>query len=284
MQPHRPSRTAERVAIRRAAHQLLDKPLVFADPIALQIIGAKSALALRANPSSFDRSKMDAMLRAFLAARSRCAEDELARAVDRGVRQYVLLGAGLDTFAYRNPYPAGTLRVFEVDHPSTQAWKRARLDEVGLRVPGDVIFVAIDFEKEALPAVLATAGFDAGSPACFAWLGVTPYLAMDAIVVTLKYIASAPPPTTVIFDYPISRELLSFWQRMMFDAFARRVAKTGEKFVSSFDPVELDQMLRSLGFRNVEDLGRGEINARYFSGRKDGLHVGSLGRIAIART
>ena len=125
MEAGRASETAQRVALRRAAHQLLDQPPVFADPVALRIIGAYAADALQASPRTFEVTPLAPYLRAFMAVRSRYAEEQLARAVAASARQYVVLGAGLDTFAYRNPWP--DLRVFEVDHPATQAWKRARL-------------------------------------------------------------------------------------------------------------------------------------------------------------
>src|SRR5205814_3937572 len=124
---------------------MIDQPVVFADPLATRIVGREAAEVLAANPRHFETSPIASYLRAFVAVRSRIAEDELGLAVARGVRQYVVLGAGLDTFAYRNPYPAGAVRVFEVDHPDTQAWKRARLTEAGIAVPADMAFVPVDF-------------------------------------------------------------------------------------------------------------------------------------------
>src|SRR5271170_2255196 len=140
------SKTAHRVAIRRAAHQLLDQPRVLDDPLALRIIGSEAEAALRSNPRedhAFSRA-----FRAFMAVRSRFAEDELGRAVAHGVRQYVVLGAGLDTFAYRNAYP--DLRVYEVDHPATQAWKREQLHAASIPIPQSLTFVPIDFERQTL--------------------------------------------------------------------------------------------------------------------------------------
>src|SRR5580693_1539028 len=146
MQEGKFSRTAQRVAIRRAAHQLLDQPRVLDDPLALRIIGADAAEELRSNPK--EHHAFSRAFRAFMAARSRYAEDELARAVAHGVRQYVVLGAGLDTFAYRNPYPG--LRVFEVDHPATQAWKLEMLQKAGLGTAPGAVFVPVDFETDSL--------------------------------------------------------------------------------------------------------------------------------------
>src|SRR5580700_3359014 len=146
MQEGKFSRTAHRVAVRRAAHQLLDQPRVLDDPLALRIIGTAAAEELRTNPK--EHHAFSRAFRAFMAARSRFAEDELAGAVGQGVKQYVVLGAGLDTFGYRNPH-AG-LRVFEVDHPDTQAWKRDQLQAAGIAIPASLTFVPIDFERQTL--------------------------------------------------------------------------------------------------------------------------------------
>lgn len=169
-----PSRTADRVALRRAAHQLLDRPPVFHDPLALRILPPDVAARLKEAPHEFERSPVSRYLRAFLAVRSRVAEDALAEAVGRGVSQYVLLGAGFDTFAYRNPY--SELRVFEVDHLSTQREKRLRLESAGIEVPENASFVAADLSAIPLRETLAVDGFRADEPAVFAWLGVVPYL------------------------------------------------------------------------------------------------------------
>ena len=136
-----PSRTAHRVAVRRAAHQIWDHPRVFEDPVALRIIGPDEAAAI--SPAKPEETTFERHLRAFVVVRSRYAEEQLAEAVARGVRQYVVLGAGLDTFAYRNPFP--DLKVFEVDHPATQAWKRRLLEAVAIPVPASLTFVAVDF-------------------------------------------------------------------------------------------------------------------------------------------
>jgi methyltransferase (TIGR00027 family) len=283
MKKNGPSATAQRVAIRRAAHQLLDDPKVFDDPIALPIIGKESASALQADPHQFETTPLSPYLRAFMAARSRYAEDELAAGVRRGVRQYVILGAGLDTFAYRNPYPEGVLPVFEVDHPTTQAWKRARLDEVGIALPGDLTFAPVDFETQTLAEGVQDPGCDPGKCTFFSWLGVTEYLTAEAVMATLRFIASAPVGSAVVFDYMLSPSLLTPAQRSRFDALARRVASAGEPWQAFFDPGLLTRDLRAMGFGYVEDKGPEEINARYFKNRKDGLRVGSLSHLIYAQ-
>ncbi len=283
MRESRPSATAQRVAIRRAAHLLLDDPKVFDDPLALRIIGRESALALQADPRQFETTPLSPYLRAFVAARSRYTEDELSLAVRRGVCQYVILGAGLDTFAYRNPYPRGVLHVFEVDHPTTQTWKRARLEEVGITLPGNLTFAPVDFETQTLEQGLLGAGYDPGKCTFFSWLGVTEYLTTEAVMITLRFIASAPVGSGVAFDYMLSPSLLTLAQRSRFDAFAQRLASAGEPWQAFFDPALLTRDLRAMGFGYVEDNGPEEINARYFKDRKDGLRVGSLSHLMKAQ-
>jgi methyltransferase (TIGR00027 family) len=283
MEQNRPSATAQRVAMRRAAHQLLDNPKIFDDPVALRIIGKESASALQADAHKFEATPLSSYLRAFVAARSRFAEDELALGVRRGIRQYVILGAGLDTFAFRNPFPEGLLHVFEVDHPATQTWKRARLDEVDIAPPNDLTFAPVDFETQTLEEGLRNAGYDIGKNTFFSWLGVTEYLTTEAVMSTLRFIASAPLGTGVVFDYMISPSLLNPAQRLRLDALALRVASAGEPWKAFFDPGFLTGNLRAMGFRYVEDKGPEEINARYFKNRKDELRVGSLSHLMNAR-
>jgi methyltransferase (TIGR00027 family) len=274
-----PSRTAHRVALRRATHQLWDNPKVFDDPIALKIIPADASAELAGSRPS--ESAPARFLRAFMVARSRFAEDHLAEAVARGVKQYVVLGAGLDTFAYRNPFPE--LQVFEVDYPATQAWKRQRLQMASIPIPSMLTFAPVDFEKDTLHAGLSQAGFKTDQPAFFSWLGVTPYLAEATVLATLKWI-SEHPQNGVAFDYAIPRSSLDFFHRMAFDALAARVAAAGEPFVGFFDPETLSHELQLMGFKHIEDLDGDEINARYFSGRADGLRVGGgLARLLCAR-
>jgi methyltransferase (TIGR00027 family) len=193
------------------------------------------------------------------------------------------LGAGLDTFAYRNSYPECVLHVFEVDHPATQIWKRARLEEVGITLPGDLTFAPVDFEKQTLEEGLRDAGYDPGKCTFFSWLGVTEYLTTDVVMATLRFIASAPVGSGVVFDYMISPSLLTPAQRSRFDALARRVASAGEPWQTFFDPGLLTIDLRAMGFRYVEDKGPDEINATYFQNRKDGLRVGSLSHVMNAQ-
>jgi methyltransferase (TIGR00027 family) len=283
MEHGRPSLTAQRVAMRRAAHQLFDRPTVLQDPIALRIIGPECAAEIRSAPQQFD-GKLARRLRAFLVARSRCAEDELAGAVQRGVRQYVILGAGLDTFAYRSPYAPPALRVFEVDHPATQAWKRELLDAAKIPVPESVSFVPLDFEREALAEQLRLCGFRTKYPAFFSWLGVTMYLTREAVLTTLKSIAaSTPEGSEAVFDFAIDPSSLSTGQQRALRSMSGPSAAAGEPWQSFFDPRSLAAELRSIGFEQAEDIGPEEINARYFKSRTDELQVGSLAHLMKVR-
>jgi len=267
MQTGQPSRTAFHAAAHRAAHQVVEGGRVFADPLALRILGEAPEPAFGGD---LDKPATRGM-RLFIAARSRFAEDSLAAAVARGVRQYVVLGAGLDTFAHRNPYADEDLRVFEVDHPATQGWKRTRLANAGLALPASLTFAPVDFERQTLAEGLAAAGFDTAAPALFAWLGVIVYLTRAAVLETLGFIAGLPGGAEVVFDYG---EPVSAYPPAAQPAQARRMARMaamGEPWITRFTPVELDAELRRLGFEQVEDLGPAEI-ARRFHGvqRADG--------------
>jgi methyltransferase (TIGR00027 family) len=209
-------------------------------------------------------------------------EDRLAEAVGRGVRQYVVLGAGLDTFAYRNPH--GGLRVFEVDFPATQEWKRELLEEAEIALPEGMRFVPLDFEDTTLDEGLAETGFDGGAAAFFGWLGVVPYLTLTAFRATLEVIAQMPAGSGVSFDYAVAPESLSAEGRKAFDALAERVAAAGEPFRLFFTPEEMEGELGRMGFRSCEQLDSDRLNEIYFKDREDGLRLSAvkLGRLVTA--
>ncbi|MCA0241107.1 MAG: SAM-dependent methyltransferase [Proteobacteria bacterium] len=276
------SRTAQAVAALRAVHQLLDEPLVLPDPVALPMLGLAAEAALRADPFVLN-DPLSRALRAALVARGRVAEDELAQAVADGVRQYVVLGAGLDTFAYRNPYRDAGLRVFEVDHPGTQADKRQRLAEAGIELPPSLSFAALDFERDDLRAALQRAGFRAEQPACIAWLGVTMYLTADAVLATLRALAGLAAGSRLCFDHVVPAAMLNPIERVVTEVLAHKAAEQGEPWLSSFDPPALRERLLEMGFAAAESVTPDELNRRYFARRRDGLRAGEGARIVCAR-
>jgi methyltransferase (TIGR00027 family) len=262
MKSGEPSRTALGAAGHRAAHQILERGFIFSDPLAVRILGDDvDAILERARRDSSVRR-----LRIFIAARSRYAEDELRSAMARGLRQLVLLGAGLDTYAYRSD-PVSGLRIYEVDHPATQEWKRKRLAEVDIAVPGSLVFAPVDFERESLADGLAAAGFDPAQPSFFTWLGVVPYLTDQSILATLAFIAALPGGAHVVFDYSNPPHALSEEARAAHDELATRVADVGERFQSYFETDLLHARLRALGYRDIEDLSPAGIVARFLPGR-----------------
>lgn len=254
-----PSRTAFAAAAHRAAHQVLDKGRIFTDPLALSILG------VTANEITQGASKGSPHggMRFFIAARARFAETRLAEGMDqRGVRQLVVLGAGLDTFAYRSPL-ADRLRIFEVDHPATQAWKRRRLADAGIAIPDQLVFAPVNFERESFVDVLEASGLATDQRTFFMWLGVVPYLTKAAVFATLKAIGALPGGAEVVFDYSDPPHTLSPELRALQAQRAARVAALGEPFLSHFDPPDLHAELGALGFAKIEDLGPTAIIERF---------------------
>jgi methyltransferase (TIGR00027 family) len=280
MQPGQPSRTALGAAYHRAAHQVLEHGAIFTDPLAARILGADAEGAVRYSQNDPARR----ILRLFIAVRTRFAEDSLAAAAAQGVRQLVVLGAGLDTYAYRTAL-GESLRIFEVDHPATQAWKRQRLAEAAIPVPSALTFAPVDFERETLAGALTAAGFDPAQQTFFTWLGVVPYLTEQAVYSTLGFIASLPGGAHVVFDYgnpPDSSPGQDPYASVR-TTLAARVAALGEAFRSHFETDVLHARLMALGFREVEDLGPALIRERYFANREGSL-PGRGGHIVRATT
>lgn len=259
MQLGKPSLTAWGAAAHRAAHQVLEEGHIFSDPLALRILGQDAEAVARDAAEHPSRLGM----RLFIAARTRFAEDSLTAAVANGVRQLVILGAGLDTYAYRGPC-AGRLHIFEVDHPATQAWKRERLAEATIAIPSSLTFAPVDFERQTLHEGLAAAGFDPAQQTFFTWLGVVPYLTEDAIWSTLSFIVGLPQGSHVVFDYSDPPHTLSPEMRAYHDRRAARVGAIGESWVTYFEADKLREKLLMLGFTEIEDLGPPQIAARYF--------------------
>jgi methyltransferase (TIGR00027 family) len=278
VQTGQPSHTARGAATYRAIHQTLEGGIIFSDPFAARILDDETRARL-------DETAADASLRPwrlFIAARSRFSEDTLAAGVARGVRQIVVLGAGLDTFALRNPHAGQGVRVFEVDYPATQGWKRERLKQAGLEVPASLTFAPVDFERQSLADGLKAAGFKADRPAFFQWLGVVPYLTREAVSLTLDFIAGVPE-SEVVFDYAEPFENYPDNRRANVMEVAARAASRGEPWLSLFDPAELSELLRNKGFGIVEDLGIGKIADRLYGVLKQGITIGPGAHIVRAQ-
>lgn len=275
------SRTALRTSEHRAAHQLLDSPLVLEDPVALRMLPPDVTARMRAAPRACDRWPLGRSRRAYLVARSRFAEDELAVAVrERGVTQYVIVGAGFDTFAYRNPFPK--LRVFEVDHPATQSAKRRRVAESGIIVPPSVAYVAADIAITSIEEALRISGFDPGQPAAFSWLGVTPYIERRTLSEALRWTGSLQRGTTIVIDYALPRRARPYFGRLLFDRMASRVAAAGEPWQTLLTPSEIRELLEGAGLQLLKDFGAEELNGQYFARRRDRLRVGIGDRVIAA--
>jgi methyltransferase (TIGR00027 family) len=285
MKEGRPSRTAMAAASMRAAHVLLDdEPKILRDDLALALSGVGDEAALRA---TMDRIQTEVAqqttpefaqsflrhCRGLAVWRSRYVEDELEQAMQRGVPQYVILGAGLDSFAYRRQDVAKVVRVFEVDHPATQRWKRTCLHAVGVEIPPTVTFVPLDFEQQTLQEGLRAGGYRPEEPGFFSWLGVTPYLTEDAIFSTLREVAALAAGTEIIFEYEVPEALLDAEGQRLEAATRAFATARSEPWLSVFDPSRLRAQVHALGFVVIEDVGPEEAHARYFAGRRDGLRA-----------
>jgi methyltransferase (TIGR00027 family) len=271
MKPNEPSRTALQIARQRAAHQLLDQGSILHDPFAMKILREKENEVLQfagAHP-------LASIGRLFTTARSRIAEDALAGAVEKGILQIVILGAGLDTFALRNPHGEQQIRIYEVDHPATQAWKRQRWAEAQLPFPSRLTLVPVDFERDDLAQALVSAGFQQNLPAFFTWLGVVPYLTQEAIGRTLDYMGSIQN-SEVVFDYMEPAEAFSDEMKELVTQRSEELEKMGERLASRFDPAGIAAILRSHGFRVIEDISFEEVVSR-FGRNVQGLAPGHLG-------
>jgi methyltransferase (TIGR00027 family) len=276
MRDGQPSSTARGAAAYRAVHQRHEGGVIFRDPFAEKILDRETRATL-------DEIAADPLRRGmglFIVSRSRFSEEALAESVARGTRQVVVLGAGLDTFALRNPYP--DLRVFEVDFPATQAWKRERLKEAGMVIPETLTFAPVDFERESLADGLARVGFRSDWPAFFQWLGVTPYLTREAISSTLDFVAGIPG-SAVAFDYTEPFDKLSPERRASLTARAESAAARGEPWLSFFDRDEIAGILRGKGFGDIEDLGFADLIKRYSPELGKGLQPGGGHVIRAAR-
>jgi O-methyltransferase involved in polyketide biosynthesis len=291
-----PSLTALTAAAARAAHLIVyNEPVIFADTLAQAMLGERAEELLSYHRVHGTHPVL-AGARAQVLCRSRYAEDRLADAIGRGIGQYVLLGAGLDSFAYRSPL-AGRVRVFEVDHPATQEYKR-RVREVtggggtagggggmaggGGGTGGGVRFVAVDFGRDSLGEALRRAGFDAGQPALVSWLGVTMYLDESAIDATVAVLGGFAPGSEVVVDYMLPAGMRDAAGRMYADLVGQAAAEWGEPWRSVFAPGAMAALLARHGFGPARDVGQRDMIPAASWDRSDALRPAELSRIAHA--
>jgi methyltransferase (TIGR00027 family) len=275
------SQTAFGVAALRAVHQLLDnEPKILDDPVVLKILDADILDEIRSEPEQF-RSMRQRTFRSHILVRSRYAEDRLEQAVSNGVSQLVVLGAGLDTFAYRQPAWATGIRIYEVDHPASQKEKRKRLEDAGIAIPDNLEYVPMDFEKDSLAESLSKSSIQLDQPVFFSWLGVMVYLTQEAIDTILRFVVSLPRQTEIVFTFSSGNATKDRPHKV--SSMETRAAMLGEPWLTFYEPDGLEQMLRSLGFSDVILPSVAEIAQRYFNGRPDGLPGPKRISIASAR-
>jgi methyltransferase (TIGR00027 family) len=274
--------TAVRVALWRAMHVEVDPPPhVFEDEIGLRLADPGEGWRRRPDmdPGGTSRS------RASIVARARFIEDLVVEQFGRGVGQYVILGAGLDTFAQRRPEVASGLQVFEVDQPGPQAWKRQRLIELGFGIPEWLRLVPVDFEAGgSWWQQLATVGFDAAAPSIVASTGVAMYLTKDATLATLRQIAKLAPSSTLAMTFMLPLELVEPEERPMRQVAERGARAAGTPFVSFFDPPEMLALAREAGFKDAQHVSAARLAELYFAGRTDGLRPSSSEQMLVATT
>src|SRR6266851_4927996 len=284
MEEDRGSHTAQGTAIQRALHQTVDEdPKILNDPVAERLVDPSSDF-YKSFVEGLERMPAHLRLqrRGYVVMRSRCTEDCLAESLAREIKQYVILGAGLDTFCYRQPEPAKSLMIFEVDYPASQRRKRAKLATANIHIPDNVTFLPIDFEKLTLKEGLAATGFDFGMRTFFSWLGVAVYLTEEAFDRTLELILSMPRSSEIVLDFMVPLHLLPRDEAAVVAAAAAGIAEQGEPLLTRFVPEELAAKLEAMGFSKVTHLSPQTARERYFAGRRDGLDVGGATQIMRA--
>ncbi|MFH1035213.1 MAG: class I SAM-dependent methyltransferase [Pseudomonadota bacterium] len=306
MQDDQFSRTSLATAFFRAHHTEQEGEPIFADPLARRLIGEEAYAKLAAHFSQAlaqfaperaaqcpdPASALDLSMRlmgapAVVLCRTRFAEERLELAMARGVRQYVILGAGMDTFAWRRPdLLAAGLSVLEIDHPATQAFKRQRLEAAGMAIPAGLHFLPVDLSRQGLAEALADSAFDPRTPAVVCWLGVTYYLTRQEVLATLGAIARvAAIGSEAVFDYADAQAQLSQGDAKRRQMLRDRVSRVGEPMRGGLDSASLATDLAGLGLRLEEDWDHEEIKRRYLAGRPDGMRIGGhphLARVAVA--
>jgi methyltransferase (TIGR00027 family) len=241
--------------------------MIFDDDLAFGLAGEEGLTLAERLRTELPRSHLLAFCR-WVCIRSRFTEDLVEMAMRGAVEQYVILGAGLDSFAYRRADLMDRLRVFEVDHPASQSWKRDRIREMGVEIPDNLVFAPVDFEHQTLAEGLVSAGFNFARAAVFSWIGVTMYLTLDAIEATLSTISECVPGSQVVLTYNQPRRVLDENAFQVTSTFQAIATEMGEPFVSLFVPEEIDRLLRNYGFDHIVHFGPQEARAAWFSGAK----------------
>lgn len=276
MKTTRHSSTAEATAAVRAWHRLNHKPLIFDDPYALEFTSVPWRVICKNKLLTgliFERVlKRLQPIAAEIICRARYTEDKLELAIQNGVRQYVTLGAGFDSFALRRPDLADAVRVFEVDHPLSQEAKKKRIRQRTSRTPVNLEFISVDFETKTLRQALYGSSYSSERPAFFSWLGVVQYLPRESVYATLASLASlSAPGSELIFDYLIPEDELEKRDLPTLNGLQRFTKRRGEPLASSFSPTDMEQEVARLGFDVIENLSPEDQATRYFSDHKNGL-------------
>jgi methyltransferase (TIGR00027 family) len=275
-----PSRTALLTAAARGLHREESPPWVLDDWLAMRLGGNGAERMSELLRERLTRPELLAFSR-WVCVRGRLAEDIVERAAAAGVSQSVIVGAGLDSLAYRRADVLERMRVFEVDHPVSQRWKRRRLRELGIDPPANLVYAPIDFEQQALRDGLSAVGFDFATLSVWSWIGVTMFLTLGAIRSTLSTIVECPPGTRLVLTYNLPREALTGIGLAMATVTRAAVRELGEPMISLFTPGEIEQLLRGLGYDEITHFGPEEARNSYFADRDD-VHLGGAERILIA--
>jgi methyltransferase (TIGR00027 family) len=282
VEPGKHSYMAEGTALLRAAHQLLDdEPKILQDPLAVTLFGANTEELIQADLERL-QSKYLRSARTFSVLRSRYVDDELSGAIDSGIGQYVILGAGLDTSPYRPSHASQTLAVYEVDHPDTQRWKLEKLSQADIRVPTNLRHVAIDFERQTLADELVANGFDTHVPTFFSWLGVTYYLRRESVFDTFRFVAQMPASSQIVFDFTLADSELDAEGLQAYATISRHLDRHGEPWLARFAPGMLENDLKNLGFSQVCYFSQELAWQRYLKDRTDGLSLNIMMQLMSA--
>lgn len=290
-----PSRTAIGAALLRAAHLVCDgEPKIFLDPWAAALSGTYEVGAIQTALAAMEAEAAAVVgpahaafvvgaVRTAVLVRSHYTEEAVMAAVARGLTQYVILGAGLDSFAYRRREALGRLRVFEVDHPSTQAWKRARLQALGITLPPQLTFLPLDMERQSLMTVLEAGEYHREEPAVFSCLGVSQYVPVAAVQTLLEQVALAAPGSLVLCGYLVPETRLTPPHQLVLTFLRQLTAARAEPILTVFTPEDMAARLTALGFVDVHDYGADHGFGQYTAARTDGLRYPQTHRLVHAR-